>query len=330
MLKLIKIGGAAIGITVTLGVLNGKYNQNKIYLPKFSATEFEEKMKNQKENNNPKLSLAKTNRDDNIKSLSSSQFDILVIGGGATGSGVLLNCYNKGLKCALIESKDFSSGTSSRSTKLAHGGIRYLEEVFEFKKDSYQKYKLVGEALIERDYFLNSSPHLNKIIEIKIPISNIFKVVYYFLGCTLYHFIYFSKCFPNIFYSVPGPKIYLSNNDINSKPSVTNNFKYFVSLHEGQMFDSRQGLLSLLTTTIDNYIDSSPGAIISNYTEFKEFLLDDKKQIIGVKALDIINNKTIDIKAKIVVNCAGIFTDVLLNKDDPDFNKLICASKGIS
>jgi glycerol-3-phosphate dehydrogenase len=109
--------------------------------------------------------------------------------------------------------------------------------------------------------------------------------------------------------------------------SFTNNFNYYVSLHEGQMFDSRQDLLTLLTTTIDNYNEGCKGSVIANYIEFVEFLYKDNK-IIGVKALDKVSNKTIEIKAKLVVNCAGIRADNLFNKDDPQYNKVISASKG--
>ncbi len=335
MFRLIRIGGVIIGSSTLLGILNGKFNQPRPSIPKFDQKVFEEKIKqmNEQSLNTPRLSFPTTNRNENIKDLTTNQFDVLVIGGGATGAGVLLNLYNKGLKCALIESRDFASGTSSKSTKLAHGGIRYLEEVFQFKKDSYQKYKLVTEALIERDFFANSAPHLNNIVEIKIPLAGSFKFIYYFSGVLLYHFLYFMKSLPNIFYVFPGPKIYLNHSDnsshqTNNNYSLSNNFKYFVSLHECQMFDSRQNILSLLTTTIDQYIEGSSPSVIANYTEFKEFLYDNNKQIVGVKAFDKINNKMIEIKAKTVINCAGFNADNLFNKEDPQYNKLISTSKG--
>ena len=332
MFKLMKIGGTLIGSCAILGVLNGKFNKNnKIHFPKYNEKDYDEKMKASNELICPKLSIARSNRDEHIKNLINSQFDVLVIGGGSTGAGVLFNLYNKGFNSALIESRDFASGTSSRSTKLAHGGVRYLEEVFQFKNDAFDKYKLVVEALTERDFFLNSSPHLNDIVEIKIPVSGIFKLLYYFSGVLIYHFLYFFKTLPNVFYSVPGPKIYLEKLDLKSKKndlSLSNKFNYFVSLHEGQMFDSRQNLLSLLTTTIDNYNDLSKGTTIANYVEFQEFLYDKDNKIIGVKALDNINNKKIEIKSKLVINCAGVMADNLFSKEDPQFNKIIKASKG--
>lgn len=203
----------------------------------------------------------------------------------------------------------------------------------EFKSDALDKYKLVIEALTERDFFLNSAPHLNEIVEIKIPVSSIYKLLYYFSGVSLYHLLYFTKSLPNLFYSMPGPKIYFNhldntNNSGKANYSLSNNFKYYVSLHEAQMFDSRQNLLSILTTTIDGYTDSCQRAIVSNYTEFKDFIYDKDKKIIGVKALDNINNKKIEIKSKIVINCTGVMADNLFSKEDPQFNRLISASKG--
>lgn len=95
-------------------------------------------------------------------------FDILVIGGGATGSGTALDAATRGLKVALVERDDFASGTSSRSTKLVHGGVRYLEKAFtEF---DYEQYKLVKEALHERATFLHIAPYLSYPLPILLPI----------------------------------------------------------------------------------------------------------------------------------------------------------------
>jgi glycerol-3-phosphate dehydrogenase len=130
-------------------------------------------------------------REEYIKDLESTdEFDILIIGGGATGVGTLLACSQKGLKAVLIESNDFASATSSKSTKLLHGGIRYLERVFKFRnKNRRLDYELVKEALAERNLMLNNAPYMTNQIAIIIPATNIFKGIYYYLGCKLYDFL---------------------------------------------------------------------------------------------------------------------------------------------
>lgn len=96
------------------------------------------------------------------------EFDLLVVGGGATGAGVAVDAVSRGLKVALVERDDFSSGTSSKSTKLVHGGVRYLQKAV-FEAD-YEQYKLVKEALHERKIFLQTAPYLSAMLPIMLPI----------------------------------------------------------------------------------------------------------------------------------------------------------------
>lgn len=98
-----------------------------------------------------------------------NEYDLLVIGGGATGTGIALDAATRGLKVALVERDDFSSGTSSKSTKLVHGGVRYLEKAV-WNLD-YNQYKLVKEALRERKYFLDTAPHLSSWLPIMLPLE---------------------------------------------------------------------------------------------------------------------------------------------------------------
>jgi glycerol-3-phosphate dehydrogenase len=102
-------------------------------------------------------------RDENIKRLSdpSEVFDLLIIGGGASGAGVALDAASRGLKCAVVDSYDFASGTSSRSTKMAHGGMRYFEQMM-FLNDPVENFRLLKETLHERNYFLHAAPYMNK------------------------------------------------------------------------------------------------------------------------------------------------------------------------
>lgn len=87
-----------------------------------------------------------------------TEYDILIIGGGASGAGVALEAASRGLKCAVIEKYDFASGTSSRSTKMAHGGIRYFEQMMQLRGDPFENFALLKETLHERNYFLFAAP----------------------------------------------------------------------------------------------------------------------------------------------------------------------------
>ncbi|KAI5297199.1 mitochondrial glycerol-3-phosphate dehydrogenase [Ascosphaera atra] len=114
-------------------------------------------------------------------------YDLLVIGGGATGTGIALDAATRGLKVAIVERDDFSSGTSSKSTKLVHGGVRYLEKaVWEL---DYNQYALVKEALRERRYFLHTAPHLSAWLPIMIPVSKWWQAPYFWAGTKFYDFL---------------------------------------------------------------------------------------------------------------------------------------------
>ena len=114
----------------------------------------------------------------------SEEYDLVIIGAGATGAGIAVDAASRGLKVALIERDDFSSGTSSKSTKLVHGGVRYLEKAV--KELDYEQYLLVKEALRERAVFLQTAPHLSMSLPIMLPIYQWWKVPYFWLGTKCY------------------------------------------------------------------------------------------------------------------------------------------------
>ena len=118
------------------------------------------------------------NRNESLSRLEESKvWDIIIIGGGATGVGVALDAASRGCSTLLIEAADFGKGTSSRSTKLIHGGVRYLEQ---------GNIKLVKEALRERGYLLNNAPHVAKTLAFVIPAYSISQKIYYTAGLRLY------------------------------------------------------------------------------------------------------------------------------------------------
>ncbi|KAL1957905.1 hypothetical protein VTO42DRAFT_5470 [Malbranchea cinnamomea] len=133
------------------------------------------------------LSNKSQNHYSTSEDLEHQPYDLLVIGGGATGSGIALDAATRGLKVALVERDDFSSGTSSKSTKLVHGGVRYLEKaVWEM---DYNQYSLVKEALKERKYFLHTAPHLSLWLPIMVPVQKWWQTPYFWAGTKLYDFL---------------------------------------------------------------------------------------------------------------------------------------------
>jgi glycerol-3-phosphate dehydrogenase len=100
-------------------------------------------------------------REEHLKELTDpkTEYDLLIIGGGANGAGVVLDASSRGLKCAVVDAFDFASGTSSKSTKMAHGGIRYFEQMMKLEGDPFENYGLLKETLHERNYFLYAAPY---------------------------------------------------------------------------------------------------------------------------------------------------------------------------
>ena len=124
-------------------------------------TEFTGDLSHMKEEYKAKYDFKLKSRDEHMKELMDpkTEYDILVVGGGASGAGVALDASSRGLKCAVIDKYDFASGTSSRSTKMAHGGIRYFEKMAKLEGDPFVNYKLLKETLHERNYFLFCAPY---------------------------------------------------------------------------------------------------------------------------------------------------------------------------
>lgn len=149
-------------------------------------------------------------REENIKELTdpSQEYDLLIVGGGANGAGVVIEAASRGLKCAVIDSYDFASGTSSRSTKMAHGGLRYFEQMMKLDGDPLENYALLKETLHERNYFLHAAPYQNRQLELLVPSSFFNAAFMYYPGCLLYHMIYLSQLLrSNYEVSLEGPKL---------------------------------------------------------------------------------------------------------------------------
>ncbi len=248
-------------------------------------------------------------RESAIAALGSESFDVLVIGGGVNGVGAALDAASRGLKVALIESQDIAAGTSSRSSKLIHGGLRYLEQY---------DFKLVREALHERELLVSTlCPHLVKPVGFLFPLTEKFKErTYVGAGLALYDVL---RGFGR---SLPWHK-HLSQKQINEiAPSlrpdiILGAIKYF----DAQVDDARH-TLSVARTAARH------GAIIATRMS-AESLIREGKQIIGVNAKDLVSGKSIAIKATVTVMCAGIWSDALHEKFDLIAGYNVTMSKGV-
>lgn len=229
-----------------------------------------------------------------MRDLASTDFDILVVGGGINGVGIALDAASRGLRVALVENSDFASGTSSKSSKLIHGGLRYLEQY---------DFKLVREALNERELMVSTlSPHLVKPVSFLYPLQEKLKErTYVGAGMALYDALRGFKR------ALPWHK-HLSQKRISEiAPSlrldvVTGGFQYF----DAQVDDARHTMT--IARTAAKY-----GAVITTRTRCEE-LIKQGKSIVGAKVKDLDSDEIIEVKAKATIMAAGVWTDPLYEK----------------
>jgi glycerol-3-phosphate dehydrogenase len=235
------------------------------------------------------------------------EWDLLVIGGGATGLGITLDASMRGYKTLLVEQADFAKGTSSRSTKLVHGGVRYLAQ---------GDIKLVREASIERGLLHRNAPHLVKDQTFIIPIYSWWSRLKYTIGLKLYDKIAGSLSI--------GRSSFISREEaIRKLPGLqTEGLKGAVLYYDGQFDDSRLAI-NLAQTIIEK------GGEAINYMKVIDLHKNAEGRLCGASLLDIEKNKIIDINAKAVVNATGVFVDDILRMDKPGSAKSICVSQGV-
>lgn len=249
------------------------------------------------------------NRIDQINLLSNTsiQWDIVVIGGGATGLGVALDAANRGFKVALIEQDDFTKGTSSRSTKLVHGGVRYLAQ---------GDVSLVLEALHERGLLLRNAPHLVKNQSFIIPNYRWWEGAFYTIGLTLYDLLAGRLSL--------GRSTHIGKKKALAKlPHLKSENLYGgVIYHDGQFDDSRLAI-NVVQTCIEQ------GGCVANYVKATGLIKDSNGKICGVEAKDIETGNKITIKTKSVVNATGVFVDSIMQMDTPDAHDMVRPSQGV-
>ena len=252
------------------------------------------------------------NREEQLEALKSTDFDVLVIGGGATGSGVALDAATRGLKTALVERDDYASGTSSRSTKLIHGGVRYLEQAV--KKVDRSQFNLVRDALKERAVLIQNAPHLAKPLPLVTPLYNIIEVPYYMTGLKMYDWLAGKA-------NLQPSRFVDAKEALNRFPMLKEDgLRGGVIYYDGQFDDARMNVAIALTA-------SEQGAKLANHVEVTGLLKNDGR-ISGASVTDAFSGDSWDISAKIVINATGPFTDHVRHMDDPDAPAMLSASSG--
>jgi len=257
------------------------------------------------------------------------EFDVLVIGGGCTGAGTLLEASSRGLSCALIDRGDFGIETSSRSTKLFHGRVKHLKDIIRFEREVIKRFKLLLEGLDERNFIINSAAYMNKEIEIVIPSTNVFKWIYHYIGVSIYHLLsYFQWIFSDYGYKLPRPSLITQEQMQKLVPSLKYK-SYGVKLSESQISDTRLLIQSLLTATQNDYLTNMKGATLANYVEFVDFIKDNNGKCVGVNLIDRTDGSKFSVKARAIINCTGGFADEIRRKDNPNAIKRTIGSRGV-
>ncbi|MFG1496894.1 FAD-dependent oxidoreductase [Saccharospirillum sp. HFRX-1] len=247
------------------------------------------------------------------QAMTEADLDVLIIGGGASGAGVLLDAQSRGLKAALIERQDFMAGTSSRSTKLIHGGVRYLEQAF--KTLDIGKYQLVREALAERKRMLAMAPHLAWPLTLITPVKSWIGLPYYRTGLGLYDLLAGSQ-------RLGRSRIESKNELKRACPAIDETpLKGGVSYQDGQFDDARFGI-AMVRTALEQ------GGLALNYCAVDSLIMDDNR-VTGARCRDQLSGDEFELRARAVVNCTGPWTDQLRQIANPNAKPMMTVSSGI-
>jgi len=234
------------------------------------------------------------------------EWDICIIGGGATGLGSAIDAASRGYSTILFEQVDFAKGTSSRSTKLVHGGVRYLQQ---------GNIKLVMEALKERGTLKQNAPHLVKNQSFIVPNYKWWEGPFYGVGLKVYDWMSGNLGL--------GPSQWLNKEEVLERAPTLDptDLRGGVLYHDGQFDDARLAINMAQTA-------SAQGACLINYCGVKGFLKVNNK-ITGVQVKDQLTGKEYEIKCKAVINATGVFSDAVQHLDDITKTKTIAPSQGI-
>jgi glycerol-3-phosphate dehydrogenase len=245
-------------------------------------------------------------REENLQKLADQKWDLLVIGGGATGMGVALDGLSRGLSVALIDAHDFAKGTSSRSTKLLHGGVRYLKN---------GDVSLVKEALHERGLILKNAMHLSREMDFIIPSYSIFHKLFYGVGLKVYDYLSGKE-------SIGGSQWLDKAEVLEHLPTVKSKGLVGGVLYRDGQFDDARMVISM-AKTIEHL-----GGLVLNYVRATDFIKENNK-VAGLKVQEVFSGGSYSISAKMVVNATGVFAEKIMALDGDDSGIRIRPSQGV-
>jgi glycerol-3-phosphate dehydrogenase len=236
-----------------------------------------------------------------------SRWDMIIVGGGATGVGVAIDAATRGYDVLLLEQHDFGKGTSSRSTKLVHGGVRYLEQ---------GNISLVMEALKERGLLLQNAPHLVHDLGFVVPNYDWWEAPFYGLGLKVYNLLAGK-------YGFGSSRILSKEEALERLPTLrTEGLRGGVIYFDGQFDDSRL-LMNMVTTAYEK------GATLLNYVAVTGLTKDVEGFVDGVTARDAFTGDEFEARAGVVINATGAFTDAIRRQAEPSVKPMISPSQGI-
>jgi len=234
-------------------------------------------------------------------------WDLLVVGGGATGVGIALDAASRGYDVLLLEQSDFGKGTSSRSTKLVHGGVRYLQQ---------GNIPLVMEALKERGILRSNAPHLVHDLMFVVPNYQWWEAPFYGIGMRVYDALAGR-------YGFGDSKNLDLEETIERLPTIeTDGLRGGVVYHDGQ-FDDARLLIHLALTAAEQ------GAVLLNYARVSGLLKSDDGYVSGVVVDELESGTSREVPARLVINATGAFTDTLRLMDDPTATEVVQPSQGV-
>src|SRR5581483_8601709 len=253
-------------------------------------------------------------RPEAIQSVIDTPFDVCVIGGGATGSGCALDAALRGLKTVLLEGADFGSGASSASTKMIHGGLRYLQQGF--AELDFKQFRLVRTALRERRIMMANAPHLSRNLRIAVPCFNIWDLFYCRTGLRIYDWL--------------SGKSRLSGSSFADRRTSLSKMRWLradglrgtVSYSDGQFDDARYSLALVQSA-------AQSGAEVLNHAFVTDFEKNRSGRLVAANVFDRLSGRSFKVNAQIFVNATGAMSDRIRQLANPEAEPRLQPSKGV-
>lgn len=253
-------------------------------------------------------------RSKQLSRLSEEEFDLCIIGAGASGAGCALDAALRGLKVVMVDKSDFAAGTSSRSTKLIHGGVRYLEQAF--KNFDFAQLKQVRHGLEERHSVLSNAPHLSRPLALVTPVFSWIEGLYFTIGLKVYAWFASNKD------TLPKSEWLSKKTVLQRIPGISRKMHSAVLYYDGQLDDARYALALAQSA-------NEIGASVINHLGVVSFAVDGEGKLTTAYLKDELTGALHVIKAKVFLNCTGAYADHIRLAANKSLTKRIRPSKGV-